>query len=177
MDEEIILEEESIAEERATEAARLGAVILNQPIRELATLPPAICLSPTTSVRSGIHRMNESNVGCVLVEDRGHLIGIFTERDVLTKVVGTTLDIDRTTLADVMTPDPESLGLDDLVSYALNRMSVGGFRHIPIVDDDDHPVGVVSMRNVVDYMVDLFRTEVLNLPPRPRNFSREREGA
>jgi CBS domain-containing protein len=121
--------------------------------------------------------MNAQNVGCVLVEEDGRLTGIFTERDVLTKIVGTNLDIDRTSVNAVMTPDPESLRLDDRLSYALNKMSVGGFRHIPLVDDDGHPVGAVSMRNVVDYMVDLFPAEVLNLPPEPRGIARAREGA
>jgi CBS domain-containing protein len=121
--------------------------------------------------------MNQNGAGCVLVERDGRLAGIFTERDVLTKIVGSDVDVDRVTVEAVMTPDPESLSPDDRVTYALNKMSVGGFRHIPLVDDEGHPVGVVSMRNVVDYMVDLFRTEVLNLPPQPRHFARAREGA
>jgi CBS domain-containing protein len=177
MDEDIILEEEAIADERAAEAARLGTAVLHLSIRELATLKPVICVSPGTSVRTAIGRMNAQNVGCVLVEEDGRLTGIFTERDVLTKIVGTNLDIDRTSVNAVMTPDPESLRLDDRLSYALNKMSVGGFRHIPLVDDDGHPVGAVSMRNVVDYMVDLFPAEVLNLPPEPRGIARAREGA
>jgi len=113
----------------------------------------------------------------VLVEKAGRLVGIFTERDVLTKVVGTTLDIDRKFVDAVMTPDPEALGPDDLVTYALNKMSVGGFRHIPLVDADERPVGIVSMRNVVDFIAELFRTQVLNLPPSPNNITRTREGA
>jgi len=173
---EIILEEEAIADERAADAARLGAAILHQPIRALATLKPAICVRPSTGVRTAIERMNQGGVGCVLVEDGGRLCGIFTERDVLTKVVGTTLDIDRTTVDAVMTRDPEALSPDNRVTYALNKMSVGGFRHIPLVDDAGRPLGVVSMRNVVDFMVELFQREVLNLPPEPRPF-RAREGA
>ena len=177
MQDDIILEEEAIADERAADAGRLGAAILHQPIRELATLKPAICVSPSTSVRSAIKQMNQGGVGCVLVEDKRRLTGIFTERDVLTKIVGMPLDLDRTTVDTVMTRNPESLSPDVRVTYALNKMSVGGFRHIPLVDDDGHPVGVVSMRNVVDYMVELFRTEVLNLPPEPQNVARAREGA
>jgi CBS domain-containing protein len=177
MHDDIILEEEAIADERAADAARVGAAILHQPIHELATLKPAIFVPPTSSVRSAIQRMNEGRVGYVLVEDKRRLIGIFTERDVLTKVVGTALDIDRVTVDTVMTRDPETLSLDHRVSHALNKMSVGGFRHIPLVDEDGRPVGVVSMRDVVDYMVDLFRTEVLNLPPEPRNIAHAREGA
>jgi CBS domain-containing protein len=177
MDDEIILEEDSIADERAAEAARMGALILNQPLRVLATLHPPVCLEPTASVRMAVERMNEGSVGCVLVEHDRRLVGIFTERDVLTKVVGTGLDVDRVILGQVMTPDPDVLSPDDRITFALNRMSVGGFRHIPLVDETGRPVGVVSMRNVVDYMVDLFRTEVLNLPPRPGQYTREREGA
>jgi CBS domain-containing protein len=177
MHDDIILEEEAIADERAADAARLGAAILHQPIHELATLKPAVCVPPSTSVRAAIDRMNRGGVGCVLVEDQTGLTGIFTERDVLTKIVGTTVDLDRTQVEAVMTPNPESLSPDDRVAYALNKMSVGGFRHIPIVDDEGRAVGVVSMRNVVDYMVDLFRPEVLNIPPEPRNIARAREGA
>jgi CBS domain-containing protein len=176
MDEEIILEEEAIADERAAEATRLGAAILHHPIRGLATLKPAICVAPGTSVRAAIEQMNRQHVGCVLVEEQGRLLGIFTERDVLTKVVVQNVDIDRTRVETVMTPDPESLSPDDRISYALNKMSMGGFRRIPLVDENGRPVGVVSMRNVVDYMVDLFPGEVLNLPPQPR-LSRAREGA
>jgi CBS domain-containing protein len=177
MNEDIILEEEAIADERAAAAVRLGAAILHQPIRELATLRPAICVPPTMTVRAAIDRMNHDGVGCVLVEDRGRLIGIFTERDVLTKIVGTSMDLERSTVDSLMTRDPEALSPDDRVSYALNKMSVGGFRHIPLVDDDGRPIGVVSMRNVVDYIVDLFGTEVLNLPPSPRHSAHAREGA
>ncbi len=176
MDEEIILEEEAIADERAADAARLGAVILHHPIREVATMKPAVCVAPTATVRTAVEQMNQHSAGCVLVEDKGRLVGIFTERDVLTRIAGAGIDIDRTTVDSVMTRDPESLSPDDRVSYALNKMSVGGYRHIPLVDDGGHPVGVVSMRNVVDYMVDLFRTEVLNLPPTGK-VMRTREGA
>jgi hypothetical protein len=57
-------------------------------------------------------------------------------------------------------------------------MSLGGFRHIPLVDDDGSPTGVVAMRNIVDYIVDLFPNEILNLPPSPGlSISRAREGA
>ena len=177
MDEEIILEEEAIADERAVEATRLGGAILHQPIRELATLKPAICVAPDSSVRAAVEQMNQGRVGCVLVVEQQRLVGIFTERDVLTKVVAKQVDIDKVRVAAVMTPDPDSLGPDDLVSYALNKMSLGGFRRIPLVDDDGRPIGVVSMRNVVDYMVDLFPAEVLNLPPEPHQTPRTREGA
>lgn len=177
MFDDIVLEEEAIAEEREADAARLGTAILHQPIRELATLRPPIAVPPGAALREAIDRMNGAHAGCVLVVERERLVGILTERDLLTKVVGTGVDLDSSRVDQFMTPDPETLGLDDRASYALNKMSVGGFRHIPLVDEDGAPVGVVSMRNVVDYMVDFFRTEVLNLPPAPPAEFSERDGA
>ncbi|MCK6557005.1 CBS domain-containing protein [Candidatus Binatia bacterium] len=177
MHDDIVLEEESIADERAAEAIRLGTALLREPIRALATLKPAIAVPPTVSVRDAITHMKKAGVGCVLIEEGDRLIGIFTERDVLTKVAGTTVDVDRTEVRELMTPDPECLRQDDRAAYALNRMTVGGFRHIPLVDKSGRPVGVVSMRNVVEYFVDVFGQEVLNLPPQPDSKYRDREGA
>jgi len=177
MEEQIILEEEAIAEERAIEAARLGAAITQRAIRKLPTLRSPVCVPPSASVRDGVDAMNEHRTGCVLVVEADRLVGVFTERDVLTRVVGR-VDIDATPVARVMTPDPECLTLEDGISYALNMMSDGGFRHIPLIDAEQHPTGVVAMRDIVDYMVDLFPEAVLNLPPSPAlGIAREREGA
>ena len=178
MNEEIIREEEDIEWERAKQASQFSTDIMSRPIRTLPTLKPAITLSQRVTVREAVDKMNEFSVGCVLVEDKGQLVGVFTERDVLTKVAARGLDLDRTPLERVMTPDPESLTPDDGIAYALNKMSVGGYRHIPLVDQQGHPTGVVAMRNIVDYIVDLFPEKVLNLPPSPAlGISREREGA
>jgi CBS domain-containing protein len=178
MDEQIILEEEEIAEERAIEAARLGAAITKRPIRNLPTLRPPVCVEPTTTVREAIDAMNEHRTGCVLVVENERLVGVFTERDVLTRIVGQRIDLDAAVVNGVMTRNPECLTLDDGIAYALNMMSVGGFRHIPLVDTAQHPTGVVAMRDIVDYMVHLFPEEVLNLPPSPAHgIARVREGA
>jgi CBS domain-containing protein len=174
---ELLQEEDAIASELEAEAARVGAAILSLPIRELPTLRAPVCVPPDSTVRNAVAMMNAHNAGCVLVEESGQLKGIFTERDVLTKIVGTALDLDAVAVEHVMTAEPESLSPDDRTSFALNKMTVGGFRHIPLVDDDGRPVGVVSMRNVVDYMFELFRTEVLNLPPTTRPLAVSREGA
>lgn len=177
MHEDVILEEERIAHEREVDAERLGAAILREPIREVAPLKQAACVPPNATVREAIERMKEHSVGYVLVQSKRKLVGIFTERDVLTKIVLQGYDIDEMTVQDVMTPDPEALSPDDRISYALNKMSVGGFRHIPLVDEDGKPVGAVSMRNVVDFMVDLFAPAVLTLPPTPGSVPSGREGA
>lgn len=178
MDQFSILEEEDIAEERAVEAARLGTAITKRPIKALQTLRQPVIAAPSVSIRQAVALMNERGVGCVLVVEGGRLVGIFTERDVLTKVITAGRDTDATPVGEVMTRDPECLTLDDGIAYALNLMSDGGFRHIPLVDAEGRPTGVVAMRNVVEYIVDLFPHEVRNLPPSPTlGIAREREGA
>lgn len=178
MGEDFILEEEAIADERASESSWSGADILAQPISQLPGLREPIAVPSDATLRTAIDRMNEEHVGCVLVEDDGELQGIFTERDVLEKVCAESLDIDAHRVNEWMTGDPETLTLDDPISYALNRMTVGGFRHIPLVDDEGHPTGIVAMRSICEYLVDLFPREVLNLPPRPAlSIAKTREGA
>lgn len=177
MDQFSISEEESIAEERAVDTPWIGTEIADRPIRTLPLRTP-VCVAPGASIRRAVEVMNERNVGCVLVVEDGRLRGIFTERDVLRRVVTQGYAIDTTPVGTVMTTDPECLTLDDGIAYALNLMSDGGFRRIPLVDGDGRPTGVVTMRNIVDYLVDLIPHEVRNLPPHPAlAVARAREGA
>ena len=136
-----------------------------------------VVTTPEASIVEAARLMNEHLIGSLLVVEDDRLVGIFTERDVLMKIVLQGHNIDDLHVESVMTRDPEALNADDRVSYALNKMSVGGFRHIPLVDGDGRPLGAVSMRNVVDFMVDLFAPAVLTLPPQPGNMPSAREGA
>lgn len=172
-EDDIIDEELEIADERA---AVLGSVILTGPIRALKLKLP-VTVGRQTTVRESIRRMVQNKTGCVLIEEDDRLIGIFTERDVLTKVVSKGLDADITPIDAVMTQEPETLTPDAPLCYALNKMSIGGFRHVPLIDERSRPVGVVGMRDIVDFIVDLFPGDILNLPPEPGNISRAREGA
>lgn len=171
---EIFEDEQRIVEERA---ANLGAAILTKPIRALKLRLP-VTVKKDVSVRDAVKDMVENGVGCVLIEENDRLLGIFTERDILTKVIRKKLDLDATSVETVMTHDPECLSPESGIAYVLNKMSVGGFRHVPLVDDRGRPFGVVAMRNIVDYIVELFPNEVLNLPPEPGlSITRTREGA
>ena len=93
-----------------------------------------------------IRRMQAESLDCVLVTDDGRLIGIFTDRDAVLKVAGGKADM-RTPIGELMTPDPVILRRDDPIAVAINKMAVGGFRHVPILDRG-HPVSVVSARDV-----------------------------
>jgi len=125
--------------------------------------------------------MQSEHRGCVIVTDDGtpssKLSGIFTERDVLFRIVDQGRNPATLPLADVMTPDPEVLPVRSTVAYALNKMSLGGFRHLPVVDEEHRPVFVVSVRDVVGFLVEAFPREVFNLPDLEVSTTRSREGA
>jgi CBS domain-containing protein len=112
-------------------------VVSNQ---ELLELPPA------ATVRGAARAMRERHVGAVLVTTNRHLDGIFTERDMVNRVVAEGRDPDHTTLAEVMTADPDTIAPSTTAIEALRRMNDGGYRHLPIVEHG-RVVGIVSRRD------------------------------
>ena len=148
-----------------TETDDLRGALLNDTIAVLSPADP-ICLSETATVHEAVQTMLARRQAGVLVTDAsGRLTGIFTERDVLTRVVGKDLDARRTPLATVMTRNPEALTARDRVAYAVNRMSVAGYRTIPLVDPEGRPIGVVTVSDVIRWLANLFPEAVLNLRP------------
>jgi CBS domain-containing protein len=99
-----------------------------------------------------VRRMHERGSDCVLVADGGHLVGIFTDRDAVLKVAG--LPLRSRPIAELMTRDPVVLRHDDTVAVAIHKMAVGGFRHIPIVEDG-RPIGIVSARDVFGHLAEM----------------------
>ena len=159
---------------REREEQHLGEAILSAPIRALDPRP-AVVVDEGTPIRETIDLMLHRRIGAVLVVREGRAVGIFTERDVLRRVATTGID-QGLPVAEVMTREPESLGVDDGIAFALNRMILGGFRHIPIVDDAGGPQAVLSLREVVAFIVSLLPARVHNLPPEPRHEVRSSDG-
>jgi CBS domain-containing protein len=151
---------------RATDDLReTSGALLNDTIAILSPAEP-ICLSEAAMVHEAVRTMLAHRQAGVLVTDgQGRLAGIFTERDVLTRVVGRDLDARRTPLGEVMTRNPEALTASDRVAYAIHCMSVAGYRTIPLVDGERRPIGVVTVSDVVRWLASLFPEAVLNLRP------------
>jgi CBS domain-containing protein len=149
--------------------------ILEQP---LAKVPrrETLLVASSEPVGEVITKMNESGHGCALVMEGDRLVGIFTERDVLKKMAGRGMDASKVVVQELMSRDPHTLPEDASVAFALNRMSVEGYRHIPLVDDDGSPVGVVGMRDIINWMVELYPNRVLNVPPEPSSYPTKAEG-
>lgn len=127
-------------------------------IRNLLDGRSLITASKDMTVRVACRLMTENKIGALLVVENARIAGIFTERDVLNKVLSAGLDPDSTRLEQVMASEPQTIGIDKPLAYALYMMAEGGFRHVPVVDKGGVPVGMVSARDALGQdMVDLER--------------------
>lgn len=141
----------------------LSSEFLSKSLSVLGPKTP-LCVKEKTSIQEVVSLLQKHSVGSVLIlDDEGKLSGIFTERDCLLKVIGKEIDLEQASITSVMTKNPETQKLDGTIAYALNLMSLGGFRHIPLVDDDGIPVGIISVKQVVDYLVSSFNQDLLDL--------------
>jgi len=113
---------------------------------------------PQTLVSKAAKLMATKNVGAVMVVDEELLVGIFTERDIVVRVVAPGLDARTTRLADVMTAQPQTIEPDQPFGYALFVMHEKGFRHLPVVEDGK-PIGIVSSRSAMDPDLEEFVSE------------------
>jgi len=125
--------------------------------REVVTSPG------NTTVGEAARLMRQKQVGAVMVVEEGKLIGVFTERDALFRVVAEGRDAQTTRLAEVMTRNPRTIHPDKPFSDALHIMYEGGFRHVPVMEDG-RPIGMISARDALgpeleDFVYELLRRE------------------
>ena len=132
--------------------------MFDQSVKKIMRQEKLLTAPPQTSVSEASRLMAERNVGAILVIDAGSLVGIFTERDVVFRVVAKGLDPQVTPLQGVMTASPISLGPKASYGHAMLLMHENGFRHIPVVEDG-RAVGIVSSRNAMDPDLEEFVAE------------------
>ncbi|MCI0342647.1 MAG: CBS domain-containing protein [Planctomycetales bacterium] len=175
------IEEQEEEERRYGEAGRDRSrrrldSVLESPVRLVGSCRTPVTLLESDPVREAVRLMARREVGAVLVVSTdGRLRGIFTERDLLARVVDPGLEPGATRLGDVMTPNPLRLRPRDRIGYAFVGMG-RRFRHLPLVDDGDRPYGMVSTRDLLDFVVDCLRDQLGNLPPAPAGAPAEVEG-
>jgi CBS domain-containing protein len=119
--------------------------------------------------------LRAQRTGAVLICEGEKLVGILTERDAL-KLMASGADL-STPVRDVMSREPATILSTATVGEAIRVMSDGGYRHLPIIDRQGKPTGVVAVHGIVHYLVDHFPETVYNLPPDPKAAPRAREGA
>lgn len=121
-----------------------------------------ITVSAEDSVRAIVRLMTERHIGAVPVVENGALIGIFTERDVMCRVVDRKLDPDSTTIGQVMTANPQTAAPDWPILKALEHMAEGGYRHLPVVDDGEL-LAIVSIRDLYAAVTGKLEDDILAL--------------
>src|SRR5258708_29428736 len=144
----------------------LESALAKTALSEVVSRPP-LTVAASSRLADAIHLMQQERRACVLVMENDRLVGIFTERDILMKVAGQPLDLIHTPVSASMTPDPFTLPADANVAFALSKMVLEGFRHIPLVDDDGHPTAGVSMRNLTEHLGEIYSREPLPMPTEP----------
>jgi len=140
--------------------SELELSITSEPVSSIPTHLP-VTVAATDSARDAIACMNRLRIGCVLVEQDGAIVGIFTERDVLNRVTGNLAALDRA-VSEVMTPNPETIHEDDTVAYALHAMSVQGYRHLPVANDSGQAISIISARDILHLLADRFASVEAN---------------
>jgi CBS domain-containing protein len=121
-----------------------------------------------TSLKKVITLFQNKSIGAIIVVKEKKIRGIITERDVLMKITGKGLDLEKEIVDDYLTPDPEILKLSDTVALAINKMYVGGFRNVPITDEDQRPIGVITAKDILAQIADHFHEEIINIPIHPQ---------
>lgn len=151
---------------------------------ELASPLPPLAVSPQTPLREVFERLKGEGRGSVLVCRDGALVGIFTERDALRMMARSLLPGGSSTgrqqldapVEAVMIRNPATIAATATVADAVEKMSAGGYRRLPIVDGQKRPVGVVQVSGIVHYLAEHFPKTIYNQPPVSHGVTQHREG-
>jgi CBS domain-containing protein len=127
--------------------------LLRDRISELAPKKP-ISVAPTMPVGDVLRLMVKHRIGCVMVADRNRPLGIFSERDALRKINTNAAELAARPVREFMTPNPQTLVADAKIAFAVQRMDLGGYRHLPIVDERGELVGIISARDILRHLTD-----------------------
>lgn len=160
----------------ADTTAAIGRLELHiQKARTLARTEPAT-VAPGASLREALDQMRGHGGDAVLVTDAGRLVGILTERDVLTRLLGAAVD-ESSAVSEFMTAQPRTLPAEASLFEAMAAMESGRYRNVPLVGDEGEVVGLLRQQDVLAYIAEAFPQEILNLPPRPHQLAEQPEGA
>jgi CBS domain-containing protein len=153
----------------------IANVLRRRKIRQLA-LPKFLSVDVNSSLAETVRAMQSAKVGAVLVTENQRLAGIFTERDLITKVAGVTVDRVKP-IREFMTPEPATLHPEDSVFDAIQLMDERGYRNIPLVDQRGQLAGNLPVSTLINFLAESFPQEVLALPPRANQLFTAADGA
>lgn len=132
--------------------------MFSQRIRSVMKKKSVLKAPPDTTVSKAAKLMAKKNVGAVMVVEEEKLVGIFTERDAVFRVMAQGRDANATRLSEVMTLEPQTVDPDKTFGFAMLIMQENGFRHVPVIENGK-PIGIVSARNALDPELEEFVSE------------------
>jgi CBS domain-containing protein len=174
---EFLDEEQTIMEERQKENRPILTVsTFGEPLAELR-MPKVVCLNQNATLEECVQTMQAKKIGSVvLVNTQDEIVGIFTERDLLMKVVGKVPDLKKHKVKEYMTFDPMTLMPHDSIATVMHNMDIGGFRHVPIINQDGQVISLVSVKDILSFIIDRLPAEIINVPGIPYRGPALRDG-
>ena len=139
--------------------------------KEPVTVPPGTSLADCVAA---IQRTGTGDSVFVILPDR-RLIGLLAERDIFGRIVGGDVDLSQP-VETMMTTSWHHLHFEETVRDAIELMQTGRYRNVPLLDDEDHLMGVIRPQDILEYLAEAFPEELLNLPPRPHQRMHKAEG-
>ncbi len=139
------------------------------------SMPKYLEAAPDITISKAIELMQDNKHGYVILTENKKVVGIFTETDLVRKVLGKNIDLE-TPIRDLITQNPILLTGNDSIGTAIDLMGKHRFYHIPIVNEKEELTGVVSVRSLIRFLAECYPDEVLNLPPDPDKIMDTPEG-
>ncbi len=131
---------------------KLQQAIMVTPVLSLLTGKDLLVCSPEDTVQKVVRVFQKENKNCVLVYDHKKLVGILSNRDFLLRVAGKYKDLSKVKIKEVMTANPEYVTEDAPIAYVVNRMAMGGCRHVPVLASDGTPYSIVIIKDVLSFL-------------------------
>lgn len=126
--------------------------MLSRPVADLLTGEDLLVCSPQDTVQKVVEIFEKEKKGCVLVYEKKKMVGILSNRDLLLRVTGKYDDLSQVKIAEVMTPNPGFVRPEDPIAFAVNKMAMGGYRHVPVLHEDGGPVSILLIKDVLRHL-------------------------
>ncbi len=120
---------------------------------------PVTQVPPDTTIETAVKLMAKHNLAAIIITQNNKAVGIFSERDVLNRIATDYNDMKSKTIAEYMTPIPATIYESDPPAKALNTMATGHFRHVPVLNQDEKPVGIIGAQQATQYLQQYLNTK------------------
>lgn len=138
--------------------------LLEKPIEQLEDISVAFKCPPKATLRTVIDTLRAAKIGCLIVAEGNQVQGIITERDILMKITGKTIDYDKETVQIYMTPSPITVSKKSSIGEAMRLMLSHNFRHLVIADEHSSVVQIISIKDLLKYIVSSLDQSILDSP-------------